>query len=367
MIRVAIVGIGEAARNIHLPAYSRLKHLVEVVAACDPDRAAQQWARNDGRVPRVFDEISDMLEKTRPDVVSVCTPPAFHCEHAIAALGFGCHVFCEKPLADDLEQADQVILASQQAQRHVVINTQYPYMKIHAAAKRLIGSPEFGRLHYLHACHFRRPVTDVGWRVPLRRRLCSDMGVHVFELMRFFFEDDPVRICAHILDPVKANWDLINVISVEFADGRGASMVLNQISPGQERFLVLRLNGDSASIETTMESRCTIQAGLDPDDGHPWVALNRYRGGSAALEKGNRSKRIATEGLNPWVSGTARHFANFVEDIQSGSEPHCTAKHHRNSLALVLAAYDSAQAGRSIELAPYYLATPQAQPAGQGT
>jgi predicted dehydrogenase len=166
---------------------------------------------------------------------------------------------------------------------------------------------------------------------------------------------------------VKANRDLINVVSVEFADGRGASMVLNRISQGQERFLVIRLNGESASIETTMESRCLIHAGLYPGERRPWLALDWYQGGSAALEKGIRSKRIATEGLNPWVSGTTRHFANFVQDIQNGSEPHCTAKHHRRTLALVFAAYDSAEARRSIELSPYYLATPQDQRAGIGT
>lgn len=364
MIRVAIVGLGEVARNVHLPAYSHLKHLVKVVAACDPDRAARAWALGEGRVPVAFQEVSEMLEKTKPDIVSVCTPPAFHLEHTIAALRCGCHVFCEKPLADDLAQTDQIILASQQAQRHVVVNTQYPYMKIHAAVKPLIESPEFGRLLYMHACHFRRPLADVGWRVPLRRRVCSDIGVHVFELMRFFFNDDPVRISAHILDPVKANRDLISVVSVDFAEGRGASMLLNRTSQGQERFLVIRLNGESASVETTMEGKCRIQAGLRPGERRPWLALDWFQGGSAVLEKGDRSKRIATEDLNPWVSGTMRHFANFLQSIENGSEPQCTAKHHRITLALVLAAYDSAEAGRSLELAPYYFGASEMQRRG---
>jgi len=363
MIRVAIVGVGEVTRNVHLPAYSHLQHLVKVVACCDRDPAAREWARDKGRVPMVFDEISDMLEKTRPDVVSVCTPPALHREHTIAALSYGCHVFCEKPLADDLVQTDEIILASEQAQRHVVVNTQYPYMKIYDAAKRLIGSAEFGRLLYLHVWQFRQAFNDVGWRVPLRRRQLTDMGVHIFELMRFFFDEDPVRICAHMPDPVKTNRDVVNVVSVEFCDGRGASMILNRIHQGLERYLVIRLNGEVASIETTMESRCRIQAGLYPGRKRPWLALDRFDGGSTVLEKGIRSKRIATEGQNPWVSGTTRHFANFVDAILGGSEPQCTARHHRRTLALVFAAYDSADARASIELAPYYLAPLQAHPA----
>ena len=46
-----------------------------------------------------------------------------------------------------------------------------------------------------------------------------------------------------------------------------------------------------------MESRCRIQAGLYPGGRRPWLALDVFEGGSAVLEKGIRSKRIAAEGL----------------------------------------------------------------------
>ncbi len=237
MIRLAIVGLGAVVRNIHLPAYSQFKHNVTVVGGCDRDPAARDWVRNSGGISNVFDDLLPMIEKTKPHVVSVCTPPVLHREHALVALGCGCHVFCEKPIAEDLAQADEMIRAAERAGRWLVVNTQYPFMRIHAEAKRLIGSRAFGRLLYLHALQFLPHLPGQSWQAGSRRRVCSEMGVHVFELMRFFFEDDPVRICAHMPDPARLDADAVTAACLEFADGRAASMLLNRISRGRRDFL----------------------------------------------------------------------------------------------------------------------------------
>ena len=53
-----------------------------------------------------FDSYEAALEATHPDVVSVNTYPDTHYSYAKQALGAGCHVFCEKPLAETVEQAE---------------------------------------------------------------------------------------------------------------------------------------------------------------------------------------------------------------------------------------------------------------------
>src|SRR5579872_3130171 len=199
MLRVAMIGLGAVARNIQLPAFARLRDRATIVGGCDPDPAAQAYARQKWKLPQVFDDARELIDKTRPDAVSVCTPPALHLAHAVLALNAGCHVFCEKPLAESLEQADEIIEASLKTKRLVVVNNQFPCMRIHAAAKDLIGSPEFGRLLYLSAWQtfIPTPTTEAGWRGNLRKRVCFEFGIHVFELIRFFFEANPVRLLAH--------------------------------------------------------------------------------------------------------------------------------------------------------------------------
>lgn len=356
MIRVAIIGLGAVTRNIHLPAYSQLRDRVTVVGGCDVDSNARELASKKWKVPQIYSNAQEMIAKTRPDIVSICTPPSLHCEQTLMALEDGCHVFCEKPLADSLSQADEIIRASSGANRFAVINNQFPYMSIHRTSKEFIGTPEFGRLLFLHAWQTFRPTesTEAGWRREMQRRLCFEFGVHVFELIRFFFGDNPSRIFCHIPNPGRSmRSDFVNVISLEFSDGRAASIVLDRLSRGPERYLDMRLDGEFASIHTSIGGNARFEVGLHTQQRRPFVRFNFVKGGRAVLQNGTRSRVIAKDGLNPFASATAFHFGQFIDAIQRGEEPPTSVRDNRNTLALVLAAYDSAESGNALDLAPY--------------
>jgi len=356
MTSVAIIGLGAVVRNIHMPAYLQLGNKVRLVAGCDPDQAARECAREKWRLPCVFDNPREMIEQTAPDVVAVCTPPWLHLEHTLLALDHGCHVFCEKPLAENLAQADQIIRAAENVGRLVVVNTQFPSMNIHSAAKKLVGSPRFGRLLYLHAWHTMRPtaITEAGWRSQLSRRLCFEFGVHILELARFFFEDNPVRVIAQMPNPLGlAHCDVVNVISLEFSDGRAASIVLDRLSKGPERYLDMRLDGEFSSIHTSIGGRVRLAAGIHTRERRPFLEFTFVQGGRAVLQEGNRSTVIAKDRLNILADATARHFAAFIDAIGSGGQPPGNVKDNRNTLALVFAAYESAATGKAIEMTEY--------------
>ena len=356
MIRVAIIGLGAAAKNIHLPAYSQLRDEVSIVAGCDIDIAARTRVERKWRIPEIYDNPEEMIEKTHPDVVSICTPPSCHYEQTLMALTYGCHVFCEKPLVESLSQADEIIQASEQSKRFVVVNNQFPYMNIYRSSKRYIGSSEFGKLLYLHAWQTFRPsaITEAGWRGKMQRRLCFEFGVHVFELIRFFFEDIPVKIFAHMPNPQPGlSSEPINMISLEFADGRAASIVLDRLSKGPERYLDMRLNGEYASIYTSIGGEVRFEAGIHTRERRPFIGFAFVKGGKAVFQNGNRSRIIAKDGMNPFAAATAVHFRNYNGVLKNGGVPAGTARDHRNTLALIMAAYNSAQTGRSVMLNDY--------------
>ncbi|MFN2509728.1 MAG: Gfo/Idh/MocA family protein, partial [Chthoniobacterales bacterium] len=226
-IRLAIAGLGAVARNIHLPSYRRLTDRIELVGGCDVDPASTAQLRDRYPEVPVFAKFGKMLRATRPDMVAICTPPFLHHEQCLEALAAGCHVFCEKPMVETVREADEIIAAAAKADRQVVVNSQFPYMRIHQAAKRCIGSPEFGQLLYLHASQTFHPTkqTEAAWRGEMQRRLGFEFGVHVFELIRFFFGENPVQLIAHMPNPAAdKHSEVLNLIILEFSNGRAASI-----------------------------------------------------------------------------------------------------------------------------------------------
>ncbi len=348
-----MIGLGAVTRNIHLPAYRTLSDKLEIVAGCDTDPAARLTAKDKFGVPAVFEDARKMIMETAPDIVSVCTPPAFHVEQSLLALEYGCHVFCEKPVAETLADADKLVRSAAEAERHIVVNNQFPYMNIHRAAKERIGTPEFGKLLFLQASQIFHPdeVTEADWRGLLRRRLCFEFGVHVFSLVRYFFDDEPIAISAQMPNPLsKFRSDALNLITLEFADGRAASIVLNRLSNARERYLDMRLDGEYASVHTSIGGEIRFEAGLHTRQKRPFVGFSFVKGGKAVIENGTRSRVIAKDGINPFASSTAYHFNNFIDSIRNGNTPQGTVADNRKTLALVFAAYDSAETRNPVYL-----------------
>lgn len=354
MTRLAIVGLGAVTRNIHLPAYARLQGTVEVVGGCDPDADAR--ARVAGQVPAVFESVDAMLEQTRPDVVAVCTPPSMHLAHCRAAFEAGCHVLCEKPLAMTLEDAAAIVEAAKAAGRQVVVNAQFPYMATYQAAKAALGTADVGRLLFLHAWQtFRRTdATEAGWRGEMTRRLAFEFGVHVFELVRYFFDATPNHLMAHLPAPLPGEHaDVVNTIALGFPDGRGAAIVLDRVSQGPHRYLELRLSAERAAIHTSIGGEVRVAAGLHTSTRRPFLDVSVVKGGKAVLQQGERERVLAKEDLNPFAAATARHLTQFLEAVAAGQTPRGTAEDHLETLALALATYASAETGRAVDPLAY--------------
>ena len=86
MIRLAVIGLGAVTRNIHLPAYRRLKGRVTLVAGCDVDLATRAAMEKTGLFKRIYDSHEEMLDKAKPDVVRFLNPPVLQNQQSPEAL-----------------------------------------------------------------------------------------------------------------------------------------------------------------------------------------------------------------------------------------------------------------------------------------
>lgn len=345
--KIAIVGLGAAARTIHLPAIAKLPEL-EVVGGVDPAAKA-----GDFHFP-LFASVDDMLASMAPDILVVATPPETHRGMAHKGLMAACHVFCEKPFMESLEDADEIIALSEQVKRHVVVNNQYRCMNIHAAVRDRIGTPGFGRLQFvtMHQTFHVTPATEAGWRGFDNRRTCKEFGIHALDLCRYFFGEEPKSIYARMPKGDDPNGpDFLNLLQLEFSGDRIAHITLDRLSRGRHRYLDIRCDGTAGTIETSIGGRLEASAGVNPRTRRPFARLDFAMGGQARLYEGEAFNNIATDPLDLFADATARLLRNFTQAINEGLTPVCHARDNRGTLALVLAAYESHESGEPVLLA----------------
>ncbi|HEV2124830.1 MAG TPA: Gfo/Idh/MocA family oxidoreductase [Chloroflexota bacterium] len=188
-LRVGIIGTGGIATGAHIPGYQKTDG-VEIYAACDVIKErAEQMAERFG-IPHVFTDYEKMLGDPELDVVSICTPPFVHKEPTIAALQAGKHVLCEKPMALDAQEAQEMVDAwhhSRQTHNNkfsIGFHSRWGYKA--QVLKRAIDEGALGDIYYGRAVALRRRGVPA-WGVFTSKAKNGggpliDIGVHALDL-----------------------------------------------------------------------------------------------------------------------------------------------------------------------------------------
>jgi len=121
-VRVGVIGAGRIART-HATAYKSVAR--GVLTACTDviPEAARKFGTENGL--NVFDSAEELLNSPEIDAVIIATPNGLHAEQTITALRSGKHVFCQKPIAMTIEEADRVVA---EAELHKAQVLQYGFM-----------------------------------------------------------------------------------------------------------------------------------------------------------------------------------------------------------------------------------------------
>ena len=337
--RVAIAGLGRAAKVIHIPALKKLPE-VEIVGGFDP-------------LPQKFDfpifASLDELLATKPDIVVVATPPDSHRDISIVAMEAGAHVFCEKPLANTLEEADAIAASSKTTGRKLCVNSEFPFMPTHLAAARELGSERFGRLLFVeaHQTFVVTPETEAGWRGDDPQRTFKEFGTHVLDLCKAFFGEQPIAMTSRMPRPFSNGGpDYLNLIQLDFSGDRVAQITLDRLTKGRHNYLDIRLVGEKGTIETSVGGSAALTVGLRPQGKKPFFDLGVHMGGMARLYHGDRYTTLAKAPLDLFPDATARLFRAFVEAIEEGRDPPNSIDDARDTLDLIYRVYAEARTGQ---------------------
>lgn len=142
-IQVGIIGTGGISR-VHMRGYEKNTDIIEVVAVCDvvkdvAERAAKEWG-----VRKVYTDYNKLVMDQEIDAVDICTPHNMHASPAIAAAEAGKHVLCEKPMALELKDCDDMITAARKSGTKFMMEHNYCFFPPIAKLKEFIDEGVLG-------------------------------------------------------------------------------------------------------------------------------------------------------------------------------------------------------------------------------
>lgn len=347
---IGIIGLGAAARNIHLPAIRKLGRF-KLVGGVDP------FLQNHTFSFPIFKSLQEMMTAVQPEILAIVTPPDSHFKLICEGLNAGAHIFCEKPFVLSLEEGRRVIELSKTTERMIVVNNEFRFMNIHETANNEISSSRFGDLHFIsmHQTFFVTKETEAGWRGESKQRTCFEFGTHTLDLCRYFFGEEPLSISARMPKPDDKNGpDYLNLIQLEFSGDRFAHITLDRLSRGPHRYLDIRLDGSKGCIESKLGGLAEFAFGIKGGTRKPFARFEITPGGSARIFDNDKENLLATDPIDLFPNATSKLLGKMLDALEAGATPPCSAEDNLNTLALMLAAYDSsAQSGQPIVLNEY--------------
>lgn len=194
--KVAVIGAGDRGRS-YSKAWSNISN-AELVAVCDiQEQRADNFMQEFGYKAKYL-HYKEAIDRSDADIVTVCTPAYLHPEISIYAMQRGKHVISEKPMALSLAAAGDMIKTAQDNNVQLAMGFQYHniggFRKIkHAIDDGLIGRPIMARFADIRSIRPKPAMHDAqyGNGGPMVDMLC-----HFTDLMRWYFQSDPVSVTA---------------------------------------------------------------------------------------------------------------------------------------------------------------------------
>lgn len=350
-MKIGFVGLGRVARMFHVPALKRVSGAV-VVGGWDavPEQRAS-WTEETGFAAQ---GTLDELLAAEPEVVVIATPPDHHAEQCIWALENGLHVICEKPFVPTAAAADTVLAAAAAAGRGVAVNHQFREKAIFRTIRERIASEEFGRLTFCQVWQLMELAPwdePTPWRARMTDRVLFEGGVHLVDLLIGFFGELPEAVYSRRSAGFHAerNADPIHLSILEFPGGRLGQITIDRLCRAATRYLEVRADCELASLRASLGGRALVRVGAKRAEA-TGLRLEYGAGGIAWAEEGVKRKLLARSPRDAGVDATAELTKQTLAAFAAGREPPSSAREARDVIAIIEAAYRSAETGSRIDL-----------------
>ncbi len=310
----AVIGAGFWGRN-----HARnLKELSEtrLVAICDRDETKAKAVAELFGVD-AYSHSSEMLRRQDVEAVTVCTWSTNLAAEALAALKAGKHVLVEKPMANNVKEAEKILKLAKNRQRCLMVGFLMRFIPGLQRIKQAVDKGEIGTVVYATArrvSQWPERLGDVG--------VIKDLAIHDIDVTRYLFDDEPVEVYAKAGNFRHKKFEDHAQILVTFKGKRTAFIEANWLTPYKIRKLAI----------TGSEAIMTLD----------------YITQEITIETAGHTLAPRYEVKEP----LKLELQNFANSILNNKEPMTTATDGLKALQIAEAALKSAQTGTAIKLKP---------------
>jgi len=154
-LRVGVIGTGIIGKS-HIRRYMEMSDDVKIVAVADLNEKEAKRVAKEHNIPNVFKDYKELLKIDEIASVDVCLPNFLHAPVTIAALKADKNVYCEKPMANDIEGAQAMYDAAKKKGKMLAIQLATLFSPGARAAKEMIDNGNLGKVYYVKTSHYRR-------------------------------------------------------------------------------------------------------------------------------------------------------------------------------------------------------------------
>jgi predicted dehydrogenase len=266
VVRIGIAGCGLAA-HIHLDRL--LAHGgVEIVGCSDPDleaargladRASRQFGPSESsRAVPAFADHRELLGQRSPHALAIFTPHLSHYRLTMDALQAGCHVFIEKPLTTNGQEAADIVSLARGRGLRVGVGHQFRLSPSLTEARRRLGAGEIGAVRMITAV-LARPWSSTldrkesSWRYDPQvagSGILADAGDHLIDALLWTTGQRAQEVGA-LQTRREPMIDLVTAAAIRLSDGTPVALAVSGVSPGA-RF-ALTFYGEAGQLHATDE------------------------------------------------------------------------------------------------------------------
>lgn len=283
-IKVGIIGTGFIG-PAHIEALRRLGY-VDVAAVADVNMEVAQEKAKMLSIEKAYGDYKKLLEDPTIEAVHICTPNNLHYEMSKEALLAGKHVICEKPLAMNSQEAEELVKIAKEKNLVNAVHFNIRFYPLVQQAKCAVENGDVGRILAINGSYQQDWLfyqTDYNWRLQPefsgKSRAVADIGSHWLDLMEFITGVRVESVCADfatfhpirkkplkpvetyagkILRPedyedIEINTEDYATVLLRFDNKAHGSMTVNQVAAGRKNRLYFEIYGDKSAISWDSE------------------------------------------------------------------------------------------------------------------